>query len=50
MHLLSTNQLHIDIIVEELGWSFPKVANELLQAEFKGLILLLLGEIYKKNM
>jgi len=48
--LLSKNQLHIDTIVEELGWSFSKVANELLQAEFKGLILSLPGKVYKKNI
>jgi DNA processing protein len=48
--LLSINQLHIDTIVEKLGWNFSKVANELLQAEFKGLILSLPGKIYKKNI
>tara|TARA_B110000263_G_C15143116_1_gene434267 strand:- start:350 stop:634 length:285 start_codon:yes stop_codon:yes gene_type:complete len=48
--LLSINQLHIDTIVEKLGWNFSKVANELLQAEFKGLILSLSGKIYKKNI
>ena len=48
--LLSKNQLHIDTIVEELGWNFSKVANELLQAEFKGLILSLPGKVYKKNI
>ncbi len=48
--LLSLNQLHIDTIVAKLGWSFSKVANELLQAEFKGLITSLPGKIYKKNI
>jgi len=48
--LLSDNEMHIDAIVEGLGWGFSKVANELLQAEFKGLILSLPGKIYKKNI
>ena len=42
--------MHIDSIVEGLEWSFSKAANELLQAEFKGLILSLPGKIYKKNI
>ena len=33
--LLSDNEMHIDAIVEGLDWGFSKVANELLQAEFK---------------
>ena len=48
--VLSDNEMHIDAIVEGLGWGFSKVANELLQAEFKGLILSLPGKIYKKNI
>ena len=48
--LLSDNEMHIDAIVEGLSWGFSKVANELLQAEFKGLILSLPGKIYKKNI
>ena len=48
--LATKEQLHIDTIVEKLGWSFSKVANELLQAEFKGLITSLPGKIYKKNI
>jgi len=40
----------IDAIVEGLGWGFSKVANELLQAVFKGLIFSLPGKIYKKNI
>ena len=48
--LLSDNEMHIDAIVEGLGWGFSKVANVLLQAEFKAIILSLPGKIYKKNM
>ena len=48
--LLSDNEMHIDTIVEGLDWGFSKVANELLQAEFKGMILSLPGKIYKKNI
>ena len=48
--LLSDKEMHIDTIVEGLEWSFSKVANELLQAEFKGLILSLPGKVYKKNI
>ncbi|MBT3621484.1 MAG: DNA-protecting protein DprA [Flavobacteriales bacterium] len=48
--LLSDNEMHIDAIVEGLDWGFSKVANELLQAEFKGVILSLPGKMYKKNM
>ena len=48
--LLSDNEMHIDAIVEGLSWGFSKVANELLQAEFKGIILSLPGKIYKKNI
>ena len=50
IELLSDNEMHIDAIVEKLGWGFSKVANELLQAEFKGVILSFPGKIYKKNM
>ena len=48
--LLSNNEMHIDAIVGDLSWGFSKVAIELLQAEFKGLILPLSGKIYKKNI
>jgi DNA processing protein len=48
--LLSDKEMHIDAIVEGLNWGFSKVANELLQAEFKGLIMSLPGKIYKKNI
>ena len=48
--LLSDNEMHIDAIVESLSWGFSKVANELLQAEFKAIILSLPGKIYKKNV
>ena len=48
--LLSDNEMHLDAIVESLSWGFSKVANELLQAEFKGIILSLPGKIYKKNI
>ena len=48
--MLSDNEMHIDAIVEGLDWGFSKVANELLQAEFKGVILSLPGKMYKKNM
>jgi len=48
--VLASKELHIDALVAELGWGFSKVANELLQAEFKGLILSLPGKIYKKNI
>ena len=48
--LLSDKEMHIDTIVEVLEWNFSKVANELLQAEFKGLILSLPGKVYKKNI
>ena len=48
--LLTEKELHIDLIVESLDWGFSKVANELLQAEFKGLIISLPGKIYKKNI
>jgi len=47
---LSDNEMHIDAIVEGLVWGFSKVANELLQAEFKAIILSLPGKIYKKNI
>ena len=50
MDLLLDKEMHIDAIVEGLEWSFSKVANELLQAEFKGLILSLPGKVYKKNI
>ena len=50
MDLLLDKEMHIDAIAEGLEWSFSKVANELLQAEFKGLILSLPGKIYKKNI
>ena len=40
----------IDAIVEGLGWIYSKVANEILQAEFNGIILPLPGKIYKKNI
>lgn len=40
----------IDAIFEVLSWVFNKIANELLQAEFKGIILSLPGKIYKKNI
>ena len=40
----------IDPIAEVLSWGFSKIAKELLQAEFKGLILPLSGKIYKKNI
>ena len=43
--------MHIDAIVEGLSLGFSKVANELLQAEFKGIILSLsvkfIRRIYK---
>jgi DNA processing protein len=45
---LANKSLHIDELVERLGWNFSKVANELLQAEFKGLIISLPGKMYKK--
>ena len=48
--LLTEKELHIDLIVESLDWGFSKVANELLQAEFKGLIICLPGKMYKKNI
>ena len=48
--LLTEKELHIDLIVESLDWEFSKVANELLQAEFKDLIIALPGKIYKKNI
>ena len=48
--LLTEKELHIDLIVESLDWGFSKAANELLQAEFKGLISSLPGRIYKKNI
>lgn len=48
--MLSDNEMHIDAIVESLSWGFSKVANELLQAEFKGIILSLPVKIYKKNI
>ena len=48
--LLTEKELPIDLIVESLDWGFSKVANELLQAEFKGLIISLPGKIYKKNI
>ena len=50
LDFLSDNEMHIDAIVEGLGWGFSKVANELLQAECKGLILSLPGKIYNKNI
>ena len=46
--ILTSKELHIDALVAELGWGFSKVANELLQAEFKGLITSLPGKMYKK--
>ena len=48
--LLAEKELHIDLIAESLDWGFSKVANELLQAEFKDLIIALPGKIYKKNI
>ena len=48
MELLSEKEMHIDAIAEHLQWGFSKVANELLQAEFNGLIISLPGKIYKK--
>ena len=48
--MLSDNEMHIDAIVDGLRWGFSKVANELLQAEFKGLILSFPCKIYKKNI
>ncbi len=47
---LSKNEMHIDALVNKLSWGFSKVANELLKAEFKGLITSLPGKIYKKSM
>ena len=38
----------IDKIVEALKWSAPKVAQVLLQLEFKGIIVLLPGKVYQK--
>ena len=48
MELLSEKEMHIDAIAEHLQWGFSKVANELLQAEFNGIIISLPGKIYKK--
>ena len=39
---------HIDKIVEALKWSAPKVAQVLLQLEFKGIIVSLPGKVYQK--
>ena len=50
MDILLDKEMHIDAIVIGLDWTFSKAANELLQAEFKGLILSLPGKIYKKNI
>ena len=40
----------IDAIFEVLSWVFNKIANELLQAAFKAIILSLSAKIYKKNI
>ena len=48
--MLSNNEMYIDAIVEVLSWGFSKIAKELLQDEFKGLILSLPGKMYKKNI
>ena len=46
--LLSEDEMHIDALVEVLGWGFSKLASVLLKAEFKGVIISLPGKIYKK--
>lgn len=50
MDVLSDKEMHIDALVTALDWNFSKLANELLQAEFKGLIVSLPGKMYKKNI
>ena len=46
--LLPERGLHIDSIVGLIDWPSSKVAKMLLQLEFKGVIIVLPGKMYKR--
>ena len=48
MNLFPERGLHIDSIVSLIDWSSSKVAQMLLQLEFKGVIIVLPGKVYKR--
>ena len=48
MNLFPERGLHIDSIVSLIDWPSSKVAQMLLQLEFKGVIIVLPGKVYKR--
>jgi len=48
LNILSDEGVHIDSIVSTIAWSSSKVAQMLLQLEFKGVIIVLPGKMYKR--
>ena len=48
LNILSDEVVHIDSIISTIAWSSSKVAQMLLQLEFKGVIMVLPGKMYKK--